>query len=202
MKIKKPLFHIYSGFFHCKIVTSQKEQRLFRDIWTSVWREEHYTESNTLSTIKTHYQSFDHVSTDILLYFLWVPIGTIRIIWGNKNLRLPVFADFETFQQWEEAQSVEWTLFTIKKQWRTRNTDLSLMLMGHGYKLAKKAGLKFIVAAVDRRLYCFMRNKLKHSFSKMGQAKYYEGSMTTPCILDIITFENIIKKTSLKIFFL
>lgn len=202
MKLKAFLHTLNLYLCHVERVQTKRQLKLFKNIWTSVWIDEHYAEKDTLIEIQDHYQSLNDYSTDFLLYFLWIPIGTMRLIWGNKNIQLPVFSDFNIQKQYDEKNSVEYTLLTLKKNWRGLNYHAVMMLMGKGYKEAKKKGFNTMVASADQRLFYFMRRKLKMPFKKIGEEKFYEGSITIPCLFHSNEFDEIIPGTFLERFFM
>jgi len=177
------LFHVGYLFRVVQVKTPEQKQ-VFRSLWTSVWTDEGYAnDKEPLHEIEEHYAVFNPWSTDLLLYFCFTPIGTIRLIWDNGTVGLPVLNDFETEKRWK-GRVVEATLLTVKKGYRGRFHHLpSLILWRELYRRAGNRGMEGIVMAADVRVLCLLRRLFP--FQLVGKEKFYEGSLTVPAYLSM-----------------
>jgi hypothetical protein len=166
--------------FRVREVGGEKDQGVFRRIWTQVWREQGYAnEEEPLSEIEPHYDLLAPFSTDLLLFFLWIPIGTLRLVWSGEGVELPALTDFEITRGWERPL-VEFTLLAVLEEWRFRIP--SFLLYREGYHRAKGSGFDIVMAA-DRRVFRILRSLFP--FEEIGEGRHYEGSMTFPAALDL-----------------
>lgn len=192
------VFHFAQFFFKVKEVKSKKDKILFRNIWTNIWIEEEYSTSvDILKKIEIHYNRFIPYSTDYLLKFLRVlPIGTMRLIWQNNEIKLPVLSDFKTEKIWK-GSVVEITLLTILKKWRGLAHIPSLFLFRKGYRHAKRKKAEIVMAA-DWRLWKLL-SKL-FPFEQIGEERFYEGSITVPAYLNFRQSEELYYRINKQIY--
>jgi len=185
--------------FRVKEVKSQKDRRIFHRLWTTVWVEVGYAhKGEPLPGVEAYYSQFNSFSTDLLLCFLWLPIGTMRLIWENKEVGLPVFRDFEVTRSWD-GLVVEFELLTLRPEWRGLAHLPSFVLWRAGYRRAKKEGCN-IVAALDWRFFHLLRRLFP--VRQIGQEKFFQGSMTYPVFLDVEeTLKTLAKKNPLLLCF-
>ena len=189
MKIKTALPKwLLLRLFKVTRVRSEQERRMFHDIWTKIWVDEEYAGvAEPLHKIEFHYTLFDRHSVDLLLWFLGVPIGTLRII-KRSSLGLPTTNDLEIEERWqkelEERQGVvEFTLLTLKSEWRGLKHAPSFILMREAYRLVR-GRVEGIVVAADKRLFGLFQ-KIKMPFVQIGPTQFYEGSDVIPAFLPI-----------------
>lgn len=168
--------------FRVRETKDEKQRLIFRELWTTIWEEEGYSHlGEPLEKIAAHYAVFDAASTDLLLYFLWFPIGTMRLIWESEK-GLPVLNDFAIITDWS-GPAVEFTLLVLRHEWRGLLHLPSLVLWREGYRWAKKKGVKEIGMAADKRLFRLLSRILP--FRQIGPEMFYEGSVTIPAFLNI-----------------
>lgn len=179
----KWLLRLAMVFFRVIEVKNSDRRKIFHKLWTSVWLEEGYAHTNEpLSKIEEHYAIFDGYSTDVILYFLVWPIGTMRLIRDNGDVGIPVLNDFEITHEIVRPL-VELTLLTVKRQWRGLMHLPSLVLWRYGYRTAVVKGTQEIVMAADWRLFHLLKRIFP--FREVGPKKFYEGSDTIPAALDL-----------------
>lgn len=187
MKIVERVKQIRWLFFIIRVRTNIGKM-IFEKIWKRIWLDENYSNSNDLDKIVAHYEIFDHCSSDFLLTFCFIPIGTVRII--RQDVKgLPVLNDFETTPSWK-GKVVEITLLTLKKEWRT--SPASLFLFREGYWEALRQKAEGVVIAADRRLFRTLR-LVGLPFDKIGESKFYEGSITIPSFIPLERVPGTIK---------
>lgn len=169
--------------FPIKEVKTKRERKLFTRIWHTVWLEEKY--SSIEERITNKYAKYDYCSTDIIVTFLgrW-PIGTMRLVWSEKN-DFPALNDFKIQKTWKD-KVVEFTLLTVKKNWRGFGIP-SLVLMREGYCRAKKEGAEGIIMITEQRLFHFLTKKLSFLFRKVSAEKEYEGGI---CFVSFVNIEE------------
>lgn len=197
--LRKVLFRVLrklgknlAWLFPVKEVRSRKEKGVFEAIWYQVWLEEKYTCLE--EPILAKYAKYDKSSTDLLCMFLGIlPIGTIRLIWEGFP-SLPILNDFEVKKIWK-GQIVEFTLFTIKREWRGFGHFPSLMLMREGYRRAKRAGIEGIVIITEENLFKLLAKRLGLPFQSIGATKFYEGGLCFPAYMSIKKAERILPKS-------
>jgi hypothetical protein len=179
--------------FRIREVTTNEQKMVFRDLWTKVWLEESYAhQDQTLSQIEKHYTIFDHYATDLLLYFLAWPIGTMRLIWDNQKVGMPVLNDFEITSIIQHPV-VELTLLALKPKWRGLSHLPSLVLWREGYRRATTHGMAEMVMAADWRLFHLLRRIFP--FRQIGPEKFYEGSNTIPAALNLeVAYQTLAQK--------
>jgi len=182
----------FAGFLlRVKEVRSRKDKESFHRLWAEVWLEVGYAYGGEpLPEVEEYYAQFDPFSTDLLLLFLWFPIGTMRLIWENEEVGLPVFRDFEVVKDWDKPV-VELELLTLKPEWRGLAHLPSFILWREGYRRAKEAGCD-IVAALDRRFF----HLLKRLFPvhQIGKERFFQGSITHPVFLDLAEARRVLAK--------
>jgi len=163
-------------------LVGEDQKKVFRSLWTAVWEDEGYAhEGEPLEEIEGHYAVFDSVSLDLLLYFLWIPIGTMRLVWETERKGLPVLNDFNIVEQ-HKGPLVEFTLLTLRREWRGIKHLPTLVLWREGYRLAKSRECDIAMAA-DKRLWHLMTRLFP--FRQVGEEKFYEGSLTFPAVLSL-----------------
>ena len=164
-------------------VKNERQKRWFDKLWQGAWLKEGYAQPENIQTIAEHYREFDSHSVDLLLYFLFIPIGTIRLILNSQNVSVPVLRDFQVKGDWDPEQVLEITLLSVLPKFQGRSHIASLFLMRGFYRYAKKHNLRWAVIAADRRLYVM----LKRIFivEKLGEGLVYEGSLTIPACIDL-----------------
>lgn len=163
----------------------------FRRIWRTVWIEEGYASSDNINEIEDRYCIFDKHSTDILFKYGDKPIGTLRIIWDNDENGLPVLNDFEINQNFP-VKLVEFTLLSLKKEWRGMSHIPSLLIWKEGYQRVKNNGYMGILMAADWRLFLLLKKFFP--FRQVGKGRLYEGSKTIPAFLNLYEAEeNLLK---------
>jgi len=190
------MFFIARLLFRVREVKTEKEIKDFRKIWRKVWLKEGYADN--LERIEKHYSRFTPYSTDLLLKFLGIlPIGTLRLIWENKEVQLPMIQGFETQTVWK-GTVVEFTLMTLKKRWRGLFHLPSIMLWRKGYRLARKEKREGILMAADRRIFKLLSKIFP--FQQIGKEKFYEGSFTYPAFLNLDTAEKVLSKKAPQLF--
>jgi len=172
---------LFYNFFNLRQVRTEKERKVFTDIWYDIWIEEGYAKPG--ESILQKKKRYEKVSKDLLIKFLNIPIGTIRIIYNNDKIGLPIINNFETKQDLSNNRIVELSLFSIRKRYRLSHL-LNLISMKKIYKLLKREGISGFLAALDHRLFIFLKEKLKIPLHKIGKEKVYEGSLTYPVYLN------------------
>lgn len=187
------LFH-FGYLFRVAEVKTPGQRTTFRSLWTSVWVHEGYAhDKEPLHKVEEHYATFDPWATDLILYFCFTPIGTIRLIWYNETVGLPVLNDFETERVWK-GEVVEATLLTLRKDWRGRLHHLpSLILWRELYCRAKRRKMEGILMAADVRAFHLLQRFFP--FQQVGEEKFYEGSLTIPAYLSIRRADEVVPKT-------
>jgi len=170
-------------------VGSKREKRIFRKIWTSVWEQEGYAhEGEPLAKIEPHYDALAPQSTDLILWVGPLPIGTMRIVWEGTE-KLPVLSDFNVKKCWE-GPVVEFTLLTLKREWRGLKHIPSFLLMRGAYHRIK-GETNGVVIAADERLFGLFQ-KVGIPFKQIGPSEFYEGSNTVPAFLPVPEVEQIL----------
>jgi hypothetical protein len=168
--------------FRVREVITDKQKKIFRDLWTEAWLSEGYAHLDDLPEVEKHYAVFDRYSTDLLVCFLIWPIGTMRLIWDNQEIGMPFLNDFEHTAPFRRPV-VEFTLVCLKPGWRNLNSLPSLVAWREGYRQAVARGMAEIGLSADRRLFHLIRRIFP--FRKVGPEKFYEGSITIPNSLDL-----------------
>ena len=160
-------------------------RHLFRSIWRKVWLDEKYADLNDIGNIIEHYNNYESDSIDIVMTFLFIPVGTLRLIKKRPGLRLPVEKDFDIKKLLrEEDNLVEVTLLTVIKPFRKIFSGiLVLVMMRYSYRKSCEIGARGLVIAADRRLYALLTRVIKLPFHKIGESRYYEGSITVPAVM-------------------
>ena len=189
---------ILSCLFYTREARSKLQKKQFERLWQAAWLREHYAEKDNLHGITEHYHEFDRHSADFLLYFLFIPIGTIRLILNNQEVGLPALRDFEVAEDWNGKKVLEITLLSVRPKFQMRTHLTSLLLMRQFYHYAKQHGFPYAVVAADRRLF----SMLKRIFivKQLGEGKVYEGSLTIPACIDLAFLEREMPKRNLKIY--
>lgn len=178
----KWLLRLANLFFWVREVKSKKDRKVFHKIWTTVWLEVGYAhEGEPLPEIEDYYRAFEPFSTDLILYFLWTPIGTMRLIWENEEVEIPIFRDFRVEKSWDDTV-VEFELLTLERKWRGLSHLPSFILWREGYRRAKEKNYN-IVAAVDWRFFRLLRYFFP--VRQVGKEKFFQGSVTHPILLDL-----------------
>lgn len=166
--------------FPVREAKTEKQKRVFQDLWHGIWLEEEFTTPEEQITKK--YAKYDNHSTDLICYFLGLwPIGTMRVIWGNKG-PLPMVSDYEYEKLWESENIVEFTLLTLRKSWRDLGLP-SLMLMRAAFQLSREQ--EGIVIITERSLFYLLCRAVKLPFKKIGEQKWYEGGWCFPAYMDM-----------------
>lgn len=179
---EKWLLRLAELLFRVEEAKSEEQRNVFRNLWTEVWLEVGYAHNEgPLPEVERYYEKYDAFSTDLMLYVLWMPIGTLRLIRENDKAGLPLFNDFGVEKTWEGVV-FEFELLTLKPNWRGLGHVPSLVLWREGYGRVKQANAN-IAAAVDWRFH-----KLLGRFfpvRDLGEGKVFQGSFTIPVFLDI-----------------
>ncbi|GEM_PF-1779652 len=198
---EKILLRLFSILFPVKEVRTERERKAFTNAWYSVWLEEEYTDSD--EPIVEKYAKYDDFSTDLLVKFMGIiPAGTMRIIKDNEK-GLPTINDFDIKEgPWKESRVSEVTLLTVSKRFRKRTFKglTFAVLMKVLYKHIRKNNLRGIVIAADKRLFYSLTKRIKLPFSKIGEGKFYEGSITIPAYMDMQNFDEIFAQNNPLIF--
>ena len=184
-------------FFILKEVKTEKERKVFTNIWYNIWIEEGYAKPGELILKKK--QKYEKISRDFLIKFLNIPIGTIRIIYNNNKIGLPITNNFKIQENFNDKKLVELSLFSVRKDYRLSHLS-NLISMKKIYKLIKKENIPGFLAALDRRLFLFLKEKLKIPLHKVGQEKFYEGSLTFPIYLDFKEGEEFLRQKDYKLY--
>jgi hypothetical protein len=187
------VFH-FGYLFRIVEVKTPEQKKAFHSLWTLIWTDEKYAHAGEpLPKIEGHYAVFNSYSTDLVLCFGHVPIGTIRLIWENKEVGIPVLNDFEVERVWN-GRVVEATLLTLKKEWRGRFHHLpSLIIWRELYRRAKKEKVDGIVMAADIRVFRLLQKFFP--FQQIGKERFYEGSTTVPAYLSLKMADEVVTKT-------
>jgi len=172
------------------LVKKSQDKKVFESIWSEIWHEQGYEESIE------EFTQYDSVSTDFLLYFLFWPCGTLRIVHNNPKKELPVFHDFSIEKKlWKTENIKEITLFTVKKEFRGVKLFYLplLMLIRHLARLGKRKNVEGWVMMVDKRLFRFLR-QIKIPIYQIGKEKFYKGSVTYPAYINNLEFLKMMRK--------
>jgi len=188
---------LFYNFFILKEVKTKKEREIFTNIWYNIWLQEGYATPE--EPIIEKKKKYEKISRDFLIKFLFFPIGTIRIIYNQKEIGLPIVNEFKVQRDIENEKIVEISLFTIKKYCRFWHIS-SLVSMKKIYKILKKENISGFLAALDQRLYCFLKEKLQIPLQKIGEEKVYEGSLTYPVYLNLKEGEEFLKENAYRIY--
>lgn len=181
----------FDRFFFLQKVQTEKERNIFTKIWCLVWLKEGYAVSREM--IIREKKKYEPFSKDFLIKFLNIPIGTIRIIYNNSEIKLPTINNFKIQKDFNNQNIVELSLFSILKYYRFFSIS-SLISIKKIYQLLKKENVSIFITALDWRLFLFLKNKLKIPLYKIGEKKIYEGSLTLPCYLDFKKYDGYSKK--------
>ncbi|MEM5810076.1 MAG: hypothetical protein QW156_04280 [Candidatus Aenigmatarchaeota archaeon] len=187
---------IFYNFFNLERVESKEERQTFTNIWYNIWLKEGYAthEESILEKKKV----YEKVSKDFLIKFLFLPIGTIRIIF-NEDVEFPIINNFEIQRDFDNEKVVELSLFSIRKFFRFSHVS-SLIAIKKIYKLLKKERITGFLAALDRRLYIFLKERLQIPLYKIGKEKIYEGSLTYPVYLNLREAEEFLRANNYQIY--
>lgn len=186
----------FYNLFGLKKVETEKERELFTNIWYKIWLEEVYATDRSIIEKKRFYEK---ASVDFLIKILFLPIGTVRIIFNSPEFNLPILTNFEIQENFEKEKIVEISLFTIKKRWRFFHLA-NIIVIKRIYKFFKNNNVSGFLAALDHRLYLFLTKKLRLPFHKIGKEKIYEGSLTYPVYLNLREAEEFMKKNYYQIY--
>ncbi len=194
MIIPKGIFNFEN--YSIKEVRNKEEEKTFKNLWIKIWIDEGYIgRDKTFEDIRKHYSLYDKYSRDFILYFNSNPIGTIRVIFPNQEIDLPVIKDFKIIKDFDK-NSAEFTLFTLVQEFRSKRAKHipSLMLMRAAYRCVRKNDITGILMAADFRLFSLL-NKL-FEVKIIGPPQFYEGSKTIPAFIDIPSGEKKLQKTN------
>ena len=123
-------------FFSVEEVKTEEQRKNFNKIWQSVWVQEGFHDNSLENTIKHHGLYEDH-STDIILSVQNHPIGTMRIVWNEKN-GTPALNDFTIDKGWEKRDCAEFTLLTVLPEWRGLKHLTSFALWKEGCRIIQE----------------------------------------------------------------
>jgi len=188
-----------SLLFPVKIVNNKRDKDLFIKTWHTVWLEENYASEDDYIIEK--YSKYDEYSTDMLVMFIGVlPIGTMRIITNNKEYGLPTLNDFVVKLDVRNKNISEVTLLTVVKRFRRKFLHLPFaVLMRALYRHTNKEKLDGLMIAADEKLYESLTSVVKLPFSQVGDAVFYEGSITVPAFMTMENFDSKFKESNLLI---
>jgi len=184
-------------FFDLKLVGTEKERKIFTNIWYNIWLKEGYATPG--ASILDKKKAYEKVSQDFLIKLLFIPIGTIRIIRANQEMGFPVINNFEIQKDFINEKTVELSLFAIRKCFRLSHIS-TLISIKKIYKLLKMEGITGFLAALDHRLYQFLKKRLRIPLQKIGKEKVYEGSLTYPVYLNLKEGEEFLKEKAYQIY--
>ncbi|MCX6742775.1 MAG: hypothetical protein NT116_00895 [Candidatus Parcubacteria bacterium] len=176
------LILLFQKFFRFKKVANLREKETFNNIWYPIWKEEKYYAYEDQPLVQ-QFAKYDAYSYDYLLIFIIWPIATLKLIVENEDIQLPLISDFKINKFWGSKKVAEVTLFALKKQFRGYYHLFSLMLMKMLRVVAKNSGVDGVVMECDKRLF-FLLNKLGFVMHKIGQERYFEGSIVYPSYLE------------------
>ena len=106
---------------------------------------------------------------------------------------MPVFNDLEITEPWREP-AVEFTLLTLKKEWRGLKHAPSFILMREAYRRVRTR-VRGVVIAADVRLFGLFQ-KIKMPFVQIGPTQFYEGSDIVPAFLPVPEAEDEFRRTN------
>jgi hypothetical protein len=187
----------FYNFFNLKLVNTEKERKIFTNIWYNIWLKEGYATSG--EPILEKKKAYEKVSQDFLIKFLFISIGTIRIIRPNQEMGFPVINNFEIQKDFVNEKTVELSLFAIRKCFRFSHIS-TLISIKKIYKLLKMEGITGFLAALDHRLFHFLKEKLQIPLQKIGKEKVYEGSLTYPVYLNLKEGEEFLKEKAYQVY--
>lgn len=180
-----------------KKVTTEKERKIFEKLWYKVWIEEGYAQPNEpIIEKKRKYEKF---SKDFLIKFLNIPIGTIRIIYQNDEMKFPILDVFEVSKKLDDEKIVELSLYSILRKYRFFHST-NLIAMKRIYQLLKKEKIIGFLAALDHRLFFFLKEKLKFPLIQIGKEKIYEGSLTFPVYFRLKDGERFLRENNYQLY--
>lgn len=189
------LLCLTTKLFRIRIASSKKDKKAFTNLWHKIWLEEHYAEHAEPITQK--YAKYDKFSVDLLVkFFALYPVGTMRLIWNNFDIRVPTMNDFEIKRIWRSDRIIEVTLLTVDRRFRRLCNFPFLVLIKALYWYSKRAKAEGLVIAADRRLFRLLTRVIKLPFVQIGQEKFYEGSITVPAYMPFDNFEEIFESNN------
>ena len=190
------LSKLYLLLFWIKEVKNNKDRNTFNFLWQKTWLNQGYATQETLPELVKHYQKYDSISKDFILYFLNKPIGTIRLVVGNT---LPVLEDFEIQSEHIEIAKMEVTLMTLEHKFQRQDHLASLLMMRQFYRFARQNEYDGAVMATDSRLFKLL-NVIGFHMIKIGQEKFYEGSITIPAYIDLVETAKKLPKRNMELY--
>jgi len=176
-------FLVELPFLWIKEVKNIRQKRSFDKIWQKAWLEENYADAENIQIVAEHYREFDNNSVDFLLYFFFLPIGTVRLILNDPVTSIPVIRDFKIKGDWQDKKVLEITLLTVNQSFRKHSRIASLLLMRQFYRYAKQNNYSSALIAADKRLFVLLKRICV--VEQIGEGKIYEGSLTIPALIDV-----------------
>jgi len=155
------------------------EKTIFQDIWSEVWLEKNYANSENLKDIQEHYKLYDNFSNDYFITEKDNPVGTFRLIEG----KMPLSDDFPELK-FSSDKVMEMTLLTLTKEHRN-SKEAMVNAIDRVKKEVIEKGFKGAVMMIDKRLFFFLKRYLKLPIEKIGPEADYEGSLCVPAFVDL-----------------
>lgn len=166
-------------------VVNQKDKVRFTETWHSIWLEEEYATAS--ENIVEKYKKYESNSIDHLLVDQFNnALGTMRIVYGDSKVGLPVLNDFSIQHPLSNKSNLcEATLLTIKSNARAKDHYCTFLLLIELWRYARTNNIDGILIAADIRLWYLLTRKLNLCFTEIGERQLYEGSVTVPGYLSV-----------------
>lgn len=161
-----------------KMVIGSDERVFFQNIWTDAWLYENYAKKDNIGAIIAHHKLFENYSNDFILMYSNHFIGTVRLVWENDQIGIPITNDFEIKKIWS-GKITELTLFAVKNSWRERSASVGFDMFKKATAFAKEQQAEGVIVAADHRVLRLMK-LLGLELIEIGSGKHYEGSFTIP----------------------
>lgn len=186
MKYSKWAKILISLFFPVR-VKGKITRYIFERLWQKVWLQEGYATRENIAQISARHEKKRKEAIDLIITFLGIPVGTVRLIPHFPPLQTIVLEEFFTIERsWQEDERVvEVTLLTSNKKFRKLFRGLVFVAILRAiYRYSKKIGATIIVGAIDSRVYRLLK-MLGLPIKKVGEMKFFEGSHVLPILLSI-----------------
>ncbi len=180
-------------FFAVRVGRTGVRRWLFERMWKKVWLEEGYATPENISQILARHEKKRKEAIDLIITFLALPVGTVRLIPHYQSEKI-VLEEFFTIEKcWQENDKVvEVTLLTSNKKFRKMIGGLVFIaILRIIYQYTKKLGGTIIIGAIDSRVYRLLRI-MGLPFKMLGKPVEFEGSKVVPSLMSIPEAERIV----------
>ena len=170
---------------------------LFERMWKKVWLDEGYATKENVSQISARHEKKRKEAIDLIITFLGIPVGTVRLIPHHQSEKIVLEEFFSIEKCWQENDKVvEVTLLTSNKRFRKMIGGLVFIAILRAiYRYSKKIGATIIVGAVDSRVYRLLKI-MGLPFRMAGKQVEFEGSQVVPTLMSIPEAERIVPSDS------